>query len=49
MTETTAGRITGALFLAAFVCYGFGNALVDRPLGVVLMLLNSVVVAAIAP
>jgi hypothetical protein len=41
------GRIVGVLFLAAFVCYGIGSALVDRPIGVGLMLLNSVVVAAI--
>jgi Domain of unknown function (DUF4386) len=47
MSNTNAGRIAGALFFAAFVCYGVGNALVDRPVGVVLMLLNSVVVATI--
>jgi hypothetical protein len=47
MSYTHAGRIAGALFLAAFVCYGVGNALVDHPVGVALMLLNSVAVATI--
>jgi hypothetical protein len=47
MSHRTIGRIVGALFLAAFVCYGVGSALVDRPLGLALMLLNSAVVATI--
>jgi Domain of unknown function (DUF4386) len=47
MSHRTIGRIVGALFLAAFVCYGVGSALVDRPLGPALMLLNSAVVATI--
>jgi hypothetical protein len=47
VSNTNAGRIAGALFLTAFVCYGVGNALVDRPVGVGLMLLNSVVVGTI--
>ena len=47
MSNRTSGRIVGSLFLAAFVCYGVGNALIDRPVGVALILLNSVVVAAI--
>ncbi len=47
MSDRTVGRIVGALFLAAFVCYGVGSALVDRPLGTALMLLNSAVVAMI--
>jgi hypothetical protein len=47
MSNRTNGRIVGALFLAAFVFYGLGSALVDRPVGAALMLLNSVVVATI--
>jgi hypothetical protein len=47
MSNLTTGRIVGALFLAAFVCYGTGSALVDSPIGVVLVMLNSVVVATI--
>ena len=47
MSHRTIGRIVGALFFAAFVCYGVGSALVDRPLGPALMLLNSAVVATI--
>lgn len=47
MSHRTIGRIVGALFLAAFVCYGVGSALADRPVGPALMLLNSVVVATI--
>ena len=47
MSNLTAGRIVGALFLAAFPCYGVGSALVDLPVGPPLMLLNSVVVATI--
>jgi hypothetical protein len=44
---TNPSRIVGVSFLAAFVCYGVGSALVDRPIGVALMLFNSLVVAAI--
>ncbi|TDQ47207.1 DUF4386 family protein [Actinorugispora endophytica] len=47
MSHRAAGRLTGALFLAAFVFYGGGSALADRPVGIGLMLLNSVAVAAI--
>jgi hypothetical protein len=47
MSHPTTGRIVGALFLAAFFCYGVGTALADRPGGPALMLLNSVVVATI--
>ena len=41
------GRIAGALFLAAFVLYGVGNALSDTMVGITLMLGNSIAVAAI--
>lgn len=41
------GRIAGALFLAAFVLYGVGNALSDTWVGITLMLGNSLAVAAI--
>ena len=47
MSNRTNGRIVGALFLAAFVFYGVGNALVDRPVGAALILLNSLVVGTI--
>jgi Domain of unknown function (DUF4386) len=47
MSNRAIGRIVGALFLAAFVCYGVGSAFADRAAGAALMLLNSVVVAAI--
>jgi hypothetical protein len=47
MSNLTTGRIVGALFLAAFVCYGAGSALGDSPIGVALVMLNSVVVATI--
>jgi hypothetical protein len=47
MSNRTTGRIVGVLFLAAFLCYGVGSALVARPVGPALMLLNSVVVATI--
>jgi hypothetical protein len=47
MSDPTAGRIVGVLFLAAFVCYGVGSSMADRAAGVALMLLNSVVVAAL--
>jgi hypothetical protein len=47
VSPSTAGRLAGALFLAAFVLYGGGSALADRPLGLGLMLLNSLAVAVI--
>jgi hypothetical protein len=47
MSSRAIGRMVGALFLAAFVCYGVGSAFADRAAGAALMLLNSVVVAAI--
>jgi Domain of unknown function (DUF4386) len=47
MSNRADGRIVGALFLAAFVCYGVGSAVADRAAGAALMLLNSVVVATI--
>jgi hypothetical protein len=47
MSDRTTGRIVGVLFLAAFLCYGVGSALIDHPVGAALMLLNSVVVATI--
>ena len=47
MSNRVIGRIVGALFLAAFVCYGVGSAIADRAPGAALMLLNSVVVTTI--
>jgi hypothetical protein len=47
MSSRAIGRMVGALFLAAFVCYGVGSAFADSAAGAALMLLNSVVVAAI--
>jgi hypothetical protein len=47
MSNRAIGPIVGALFLAAFVCYGLGSAVADRAAGAGLMLLNSVVVATI--
>ena len=47
MSNLSTGRIVGALFLAAFVCYGAGSALIDSPIGVALVMLNSVVVATL--
>ena len=47
MSNLTTGRIVGALFLTAFACYGVGSALGDSPIGVALVMLNSVVVATI--
>ena len=47
MSNRTIGRVVGGLFLAAFVCYGVGTALVGRPVGPPLILLNSVVVVTI--
>ena len=43
----TPGRVAGALFLAAFLLYGVGNALSNTWLGLTLMLANSAAVAAI--
>lgn len=47
MTPLLAGRVTGALFLAAFLCYGGGTALGAVPGGIALIFLNSIAVAAI--
>lgn len=47
MAPRNTGRLVGVLFLAAFLLYGGGSALSDRPLGLGLMLLNSVAVATI--
>lgn len=47
MTPLIAGRITGSLFLAAFVLYGGGSALGAVPGGIALIFLNSIAVAAI--
>lgn len=65
MSDRTTGRVIGALFLGAFVCYGFGGLLVESVAagegslnavgenqarltsGAILMLANSVIVAAI--
>ncbi|MBW4701775.1 DUF4386 domain-containing protein [Micromonospora sp. RL09-050-HVF-A] len=47
MSLRVAGRWAGAFFLAAFVAYGAGSALAGHPAGVVLVLANSVLVAAI--
>ncbi|MBY8875985.1 DUF4386 domain-containing protein [Micromonospora sp. PLK6-60] len=47
MSLRVAGRWAGAFFLAAFAAYGVGSALGGRPAGVALVVLNSVLVAAI--
>ena len=47
MPTRTSGRVVGALFLSAFVFYGVGTALADRPVGIALILLNSVAVVVI--
>lgn len=47
MPHPQAGRLVGALFLAAFLLYGLGSALAPAPAGLTLMLLNSAGVAAI--
>ncbi|MCY1063026.1 DUF4386 domain-containing protein [Nannocystis sp. SCPEA4] len=47
MNPSLAGRIAGALFLAAFLFYGGGMALSDKTIGVLLILANSVAVTAI--
>jgi hypothetical protein len=41
------GRLFGGLVLAAFLLYGIGSALVDEPIGVVLVAINSVVVTIV--
>ena len=41
------GRLFGGLVLAAFLLYGIGSALVDDPLGVGLVAVNSVAVAIV--
>ncbi|MEU1603849.1 DUF4386 domain-containing protein [Micromonospora matsumotoense] len=47
MSLRVAGRWAGAFFLSAFVAYGLGSALSGQPAGVALVVLNSVLVAAI--
>ncbi|SCF07165.1 protein of unknown function (DUF4386) [Micromonospora matsumotoense] len=47
MSLRVAGRWAGAFFLSAFVAYGLGSALAGQPAGVTLVVLNSVLVAAI--
>lgn len=47
MNLRATGRLVGALFLLAFLCYGTGSAIADRSAGTALMLLNSVVVATL--
>ena len=41
------GRVFGALVLVAFVLYGVGSSLADRPIGLVLVGINSAAVALI--
>jgi hypothetical protein len=41
------GRLFGGLVLAAFFLYGIGSALVDEPIGVVLVAVNSVAVTIV--
>jgi hypothetical protein len=41
------GRLFGALVLAAFFLYGIGSALVDEPIGVALVAINSVAVTIV--
>ena len=41
------GRLFGGLVLAAFLLYGIGSALVDEPLGVALVAVNSVAVTIV--
>lgn len=38
------GRAFGAIVLAAFVLYGVGSALADRPIGLALVIINSIAV-----
>ncbi|WP_017601532.1 DUF4386 family protein [Nocardiopsis lucentensis] len=47
MSHRSSGRLVGTLFLAAFALYGGGGSLADQPVGLGLMLLNSVAVATI--
>jgi hypothetical protein len=47
MSLRTAGRYAGAFFLLAFVAYGVGSALAGQFAGTALVVLNSVLVAAI--
>ncbi len=41
------GRLFGALVLAAFLLYGIGSAMADRPVGLVLVATNSVAVTVL--
>lgn len=41
------GRLFGALVLAAFLLYGIGSGLADRPVGIGLVVLNSIAVAVV--
>ncbi len=41
------GRLFGGLVLAAFFLYGIGSALVDEPIGVVLVAVNSIAVTLV--
>jgi hypothetical protein len=41
------GRLFGGLVLAAFLLYGIGSAVADRPIGLALVAANSIAVAAI--
>ena len=41
------GRLFGGLVLSAFLLYGIGSALIDKPIGLVLALANSVAVATV--
>ena len=41
------GRLFGGFVLAAFFLYGIGSALVDKPIGVVLAIVNSVAVTIV--
>ena len=47
MTIRTTGRLVGALFLLAILCYGIGSAIAPHVAGTALMLLNSVVVVTL--
>jgi len=40
------GRAFGGIVLAAFLLYGVGSALADQPIGLALVALNSIAVAA---
>lgn len=48
MSLRVAGRLVGAFFLLAFVFYGIGSALAGQFAGTTLVVLNSVMVAAIS-